>query len=646
MKFFDFSNKKTKAVAVTLSACLVCGTVGGVAYSANKPADSSSFLNTKATTAAGDKAQKDETVYVMTNADGTVQKVIVSDELKNATKAATLKDKSGLKDITNVKGSETFQQAADGTLTWDAQGNDIYYQGSSEKTAPVQVKVSYTLDGKQISADALKGKSGKVVIRYDYSVDKDVLKEQGAENVPFLAMTGFVFDNVSFSNITVSNGKLVDDGDRTVVMGFAFPGFKDTVKLTGDVAEIPEYVEVSADAKDFKLDSTMTYATCEFAKAVNTDELRNADDLTNALDQVTDAVARLTDGSSQLYNGLSVLLTKSGEMKNGLDTLDSGAIQLNMGAEQLSKGLTTLDANSANLKAGAYKVFTTLCTESQSQLNTALAAKGLGTVSLTPETYSANITSLLNTLSAGAYEQGQKAAEAQVRPKVEAAVREKAAATVTEKVVAGAVAQGMTQEQAEAFVRSDAGKASVKASLDQYMASDEGKQTVEAAVKQQLASDEVQNSVKQQVEAGLSSNADYASIKALKASLDEYAAFYSGINAYTAGVSSATSGAQQVAAGAKQVASGAGQLQNGGTTLVSGVSQLRDGAMQLSDGMNQFVSTIKSKLGSLSGSEVTSLLPRVTSMLDAAKNYNNYSGIADGTDGSVRFIIKTAAIGE
>ena len=82
MKFFDFSNKKTKAVAVTLSACLVCGTVGGVAYSANKPADSSSFLNTKATTAAGDKAQKDETVYVMTNADGTVQKVIVSDELK------------------------------------------------------------------------------------------------------------------------------------------------------------------------------------------------------------------------------------------------------------------------------------------------------------------------------------------------------------------------------------------------------------------------------------------------------------------------------------------------------------------------------------------------------------------------------------
>lgn len=645
MKFFDFSNKKTKAVAITLSACLVCGTVGGVAYSANKT-DSTSLLNTTASTAAGDKAQKDETVYVMTNADGTVQKVIVSDELKNANKATALKDKSSLKDITNVKGSETFQQAADGNLTWDAQGNDIYYQGTSEKTAPVQVKVTYTLDGKTVSADELKGKSGKVVIRYDYRVDKDVLKEQGAENVPFLAMTGFIFDNSNFSNITVSNGKLVDDGDRTVAMGFAFPGLKDTINLTDDIAEIPEYVEISADAKNFKLNSTMTYATCEFAEAVNTDKLKSADDLSNALDQVTDAVTRLTNGSSKLYDGLCTLLEKSGEMKNGLDTLDSGAVKLNSGAEQLSTGLTTLDTNSAALKSGAYKVFTTLCTEAQSQLNAALAAKGLGAVSLTPETYSANITNLLNTLSAGAYEQGQKAAEAQVRPKVESAVREKATAVVTEKVIAGAVAKGMTQEQAEAFAKTDAGQAYVKAGLDQYMASDEGKQTIEAAVKQQLASDEVQNSIKQQVEAGLNANADYASIKALKASLDEYAAFYSGINAYTAGVSSATSGAKQVAAGAQQVAAGAGKLQNGGEGLVSGVSQLRDGAMQLSDGMNQFVSAIKSKLGTLSGSEVTSILPRVTSMLDAAKSYNNYSGIAEGTEGSVRFIIKTASIGE
>lgn len=646
MKFLDFSNKKQKAVAITLSACLACGTVGGVAYSANKP-DNTSLLNTSDTTAAGDKAEKDETVYVMTNADGAVQKVIVSDELKNAAKADTLKDKSDLSDITNVKGSETFQKNADGSLSWNAQGNDIYYQGTSEKTAPVQVKVSYTLDGKAVSADEIAGKSGKIAIRYDYSLDKDVLKEQGAENVPFLAMTGFILENANFKNVTVSNGKLVDDGDRTVVMGFAFPGLRNTVNLGDEeLADVPEYVEVTADATDFKLSSTMTYATCEWAEAVNTDKLKNASDLSGALDQVSGAVTQLTNGSSKLYDGLSTLLQKSGEMKNGLDTLDAGAVKLNAGATQLSNGLTTLDANSANLKAGAYKVFTTLCTEAQTQLNTALAAKGLGSVSLTPETYSANITSLLNTLSAGAYAQGQAAAEPQVRAKVEAAVREKAAATAGEKVVAGAVAKGMTQEQAEAFAKTDAGQAYVKAGVEQYMASDEGKKTVEANVKEQLASDAVQAAIKEQVEAGLNSNADYASIKALKASLDQYAAFYSGIGAYTAGVSSATAGAKQVSAGAQQVAEGAGKLQNGGVSLVNGVSQLKDGAMQLSDGMNEFVSQIKSKLGSLSGSEVTSLLPRVTSMLENAKNYKNYSGIADDTDGSVRFIIKTAAIGE
>ena len=645
MKFLDFSNKKTKAVAITLSACLVCGTVGGVAWSANKT-DGTSLLKTSDSTAAGDKAEKDETVYVMTNADGGVQKVIVSDELKNATKAEALKDKSDLTNITNVKGTETYQKNADGTITWNAQGGDIYYQGTSEKTAPVQVKVSYTLDGKTVSADEIAGKSGKVVIRYDYSIDKDALKEQGAENVPFLAMTGLILENANFSNITVSNGKLVDDGDRTVVMGFAFPGLKDIVNLGDEVAEIPEYVEVSADATSFKLNSTMTYATCEWAKAVNTDKLKDADDLSGALDQVSSAVTQLTNGSSQLYEGLSTLLQKSGEMKTGLDTLDKGADSLSTGANQLSQGLTTLDANSANLKAGAYKVFTTLCTEAQTQLNTALAAKGLGSVSLTPETYSANMTTLLNSLSAGAYEQGQKAAEAQVRAKVEEAVRAKAMETATQKVIAAAEGQGMTQEQAEAFAKSDMGQSYAKSGVDEYMNSDEGKKTVEANVKEQLASAEVQSAVKQQVESALDSNADYASIKGVKASLDQYAAFYEGIGAYTAGVSSATSGAQKVANGAQQVASGAGKLQNGGVSLVNGVSQLKDGASQLSAGMNEFVGQIKEKLGSLSGSDVTSLLPRVTNMLESAKNYQNYSGIAAGTEGSVRFIIKTAAIGE
>ena len=644
MKILDFSNKKTRALAITLSACLVCGTVGGVAYSAEKPAGNT--VPVSADKAAGDRAEKDETVYAMAAADGAVQKVIVSDELKNTAKAAVLKDKSQLQNITNVKGSETFQQNADGTLAWDAQGNDICYQGSSEKTVPVQLKLSYTLDGKAVSADALKGRSGKVVIRCDYSLDRDVLKEQGAENVPFLAMTGLLLDNANFSNISVSNGKLLDDGDRTIVMGFAFPGLKESLNLGDDSAEIPESVEITADAKNFKLNSTMTCATCEWAKAVNTDKLQDADELSAALDQVSSAITQLTDGSSRLYEGLSTLLQKSGEMKSGLDSLDKGASSLSSGAGQLSNGLTTLDANSASLKAGAYKVFGTLCTEAQTQLNTALTAKGLGSVSLTPETYSATLTNLLNSLSAGAYEQGQKAAETQVRARVEEAVRAKALESATQKVAAAAEGKGMTQEQAEAYARSEAGQTYAKAGVEQYMASDEGKQTVEANVKEQLSSAEVQEAVKEQVESALSSNADYASIKGLKASLDQYAAFYAGINAYTAGVSSATSGAQQVAAGAQQVAAGAGKLQNGGVSLVSGVSQLREGAAQLSDGMNQFVSQMKAELGSLSGSEIKNLLPRVTEMLQSAKNYKNYSGIADGTDGSVRFIIKTAAIGE
>ena len=658
MKLLNFNNKTSKTLAVALSACVVCGAVGGVAYSANNNsiydaaledasaanALANSALNTingngsvtsesvSTTSGTTDKTTKDETVYVMTNAQGMVQKVIVSDELRNPTGAANLTDKSSLKDITNLKGSESFKQNSDGTITWDAQGDDIYYQGTTDKTLPIQVKVTYKLDGKEVSGEQLSGKSGKVVIRYDYSIDKSVMSAKGNTAVPFLTLTGMMLDNESFSNITVSNGKIIDDGDRSIVMGFALPGVKDALNLDGDSSDVPEYVEVTADAKNFSLGSTMTYASCDFANDIDTKKINSVDDLTGALGQVSTAVTKLTNGSSALYDGLCTLLQKSGEMSNGIGTLYSGATQL-------STGLTTLDSNSAALKSGAYQVFANLTSQAQTQLNAALTANGMSPVTLTPDNYSAVLGGLLDGFSGGAYTKAKAAAEAQIRPAVEAAVLEQVTAGVKETVKASVIEKGYTEEQAAMYLQSSEGIATINSYVEQKMASDEIKKTIESNIAAKLASTEVQTQINNAVSGGLSGNASYTAIKNLKASLDSYAAFYSGLNAYTAGVTSAASGA-------KQVAGGLSQLKTGGESLVSGVTQLRDGAMQLSDGMSEFCNQLSAKLGSLSGSEVAKVLPRISSMLDAAKDYNNYSGVADGTEGSVRFIIKTASIGE
>ncbi len=649
------TNKTAKTVAIALSVCLICGLTGGVASSANDTTYSSALKaaqdankaadtclatlkglsatdtdsNAATTaTAAATKASKDETVYVMTDSQGQVQKIVVSDQLKNPLGEASITDKSSLSDITNLKSNGNYTKNSNGTISWDAQANDIYYQGTSTQTLPLQVSVSYTLDGKTIAPADLAGKSGKVVIRYDYKEDTSAT---GNTSVPFIAMTGMLLKNDGFKNVTVSNGKIIDDGDKKVVVGFALPGLQDGLKL-GSTINIPDYVEITADATNFAIDSTLTYATCDFAQDIDTSKINNASDLTSALNQVTSAVTQLTNGSSQLYDGLCTLLDKSNEMTAGIGTLCTGATQL-------STGLSTLNSNSASLKTGAYQVFTTLTATAQTQLNASLKSNGLDAVTLTPETYSSVLTGLLDTFSKGAYSQAQTAAEAQVRTAVNAAVLAKVTDGVKAAVKAAAIAKGFNETQAEAYLQSSDGQATIASYVTAKMASADIKATIESNVKEQLASSDVQAKITAAVDSGLSGNAGYSAIKSLKTSLDSYSAFYTGLSAYTAGVSTAASGAAQVS-------SGLGQLKTGSASLVSGVTQLRDGAMQLSDGVKEFSSKLSSKLGSLSTSDLTNAIPRISTMLNAAKSYKNYSGIADGVDGSVKFVYKTASIGD
>lgn len=657
-------NKATKTIAIALSAALLCGisaaavsngnvydnalkaatTAGDAVKSAISSAakakaeasnaiellgGNSSSVKDSASSVQTDDINKDETVYVIANAQGGVQKVTVSDILKNTAGETSITDRSDLADITNLKGSEAYTKNSDGTITWDAQGNDIYYQGTTNKTLPVQLSLSYKLDGEELSADELAGKSGKIVIRFDYKNDPSVT---GGTTVPFLAITGLIFDNSNFSNISVSSGKIIDDGTRSVVVGFALPGFSDNLNLGSDESDIPGYVEITADAKNFALESTYTYISCDFAQDMNTDKIGNISELTSALNQATTAVTQLTDGTSTLYDGLCTLLEKSDQMNTGIGTLYSGATEL-------STGLATLDTNSATLKSGAYQVFASLTSNATTQLNAALTANGLPAVTLTPDNYSSVLGGLLDQFTSGAYSRAEAAAEVQIRPAVEAAVLQQVTDGVKATVKASLIEKGYTEDQADAHLAGSEGAATVSSYVSQKMASDEIKQTIESTIAAKIASEEVRSQLNTAVDSGLSENSSYSAIKSLKASLDAYAAFYLGLGTYTSGVSSA-------AAGAAEISGGLGQLEKGGESLVSGVAQLRDGAKQLSDGVKEFSSQVSLKLGSISKSDLNSVLPKINTMITAARNYNNYSGLADGEQGTVKFVIKTASIGD
>jgi len=371
-----------KILSAVLGAAVLCTGVGAASYSAGvanaNPAPVSTADADKTGSATGTSLSKDETVYVVAGADGSVEKVIVSDWIKNGEKSNTIEDQSELQNVTNVKGDETYTMNSDNMRVWDAQGNDIYYQGTTDKELPVKLSVQYMLNGKAISPEELAGKSGRVTIRFNYqNMQYEMVEIDGVQEkiyVPFVMLTGTILDNDHFSNITVSNGKLINDGDRTIVAGIAFPGMSDNLALSDSSFKIPDYIEISADVEDFSLETTLTLATNEVFSSIDLSDADSLDDLKDSLGKLDDAMDQLLDGSSQLYNGLSALLDKSGELISGIDQLadgakqlangssqlDTGASKLQVGAESLSGGLGTLVQNNDSLNAGAKQIFDTI----------------------------------------------------------------------------------------------------------------------------------------------------------------------------------------------------------------------------------------------------------------------------------------------
>ena len=675
-----------------LAAVLSCTVLLGAGVTAWALADQSKNEEQEPETAevsAPDKEtrnEKDETVYVLVGADGSVKKIIVSDWIKNTLGSASVADKTELSDIVNVKGDESYSVNGDNMKVWDAEGNDIYYQGNIEKELPVDLRVSYTLDGSPISVAELAGKSGKVTIRYDYqnnqysTVDIDGKPEK--IYVPFAMLTGMMLDNDVFTNVEVKNGKLINDGDHTIVAGIAFPGLQSNLNISENKFSVPSYVEITAEVKNFELANTVTVATNEIFNRVDTDKLNSVDELTDSLDELSDAMTKLLDGSSKLYDGLCTLLTKSDELIKGIDKLaegaaklkagagdlDKGAADLSDGAKALAEGLGKLDSNSAALNAGAKQVFNSLLDMANKQI----AEAGLTVPTLTIDNYAKVLDNVLASLQE---ENVRKEAEAVARQTVaekvneqkdviRAAVTKGVRETVKEKVLEN---QGMTKEQYEAAVKAgqipEETQAKIEAAVDARMQSAEMQKTVEAMtekkitqlIEENMQSEEVQQGI---AEALAKAKAGAASLTALKAQLDDYNTFYTGIGEYTEGVASAKDGADKLNAGSAALKNGTATLyvgmnelydgiltlKNGAPALVDGVTALRDGAMQLSDGLKEFNEKGVQKIIDAAEGDLGGLVTRVKATVDVSKAYTSFSGAADEMDGQVKFIYRTDSI--
>ncbi len=673
----------TKIIALCLCALLAVSGVAATAFALNADRDEAEKPEEPETVSTADNAgvSKDETVYVLAGADGTVQKIIVSDWLRNSLGNAAVSDRSELTNVENVKGDETYTMNGDGMRVWDAQGKDIYYQGNIEKELPVDLSVSYKLDGKPISADDLVGKSGRVTIRFDYQNKQYETVELGGKQekiyVPFAMLTGVLLDDDVFTNVEVTNGKLINDGSRAVVIGIAFPGLQENLGIAKDKLEIPDFVEITADASDFQLDMTVTLATNQVFNEFDSDSFDSGLDLSTSMQELTNAMDQLTAGAESL--------------KSGAESLDAGAAELQAGAAQLSEGLDTLASNNDTLNGGAKQVFDTLLATA----NTQLAAAGLDVPTLTVENYAQVLSGVIATLDEDAVtEQARSqvtaAVEAQrgvIEQQVTAAVQEEVAAVVTAAVreevtaqVTLAVRNMVAQQVIEAALHID--KASYDAAVSAGQIDQETQEKIEAAIDQQMQSEQILQQIQTQVEGQMATQSiqDTISVKtreqmrsepiaetiaeqtelqiqkivseqmasdevraqiaaageglqsivALKASLDSYNTFYLGLKSYTAGVADA--------------AAGAGTLKAGTDDLKDGTSQLSAGASELYDGVNEFYEEGIRKLVDAVDGDLNGLTTRLRATIDVSHRYKSFAGAGEDMDGQVKFIYRTDAV--
>lgn len=550
--------QKTKALALGLSLMLAAGCFCP-AYAGEK---------------SGKQVSKEETVYVMAENNGTANKIIVSEWLKNLGKKSLIKDHTELEKIENVKGEETFEDGS-----WNAQGRDIYYQGEISKELPVEMKIRYYLDGKKVSPKEIAGKSGSVRIRFDYTNNQ----KMGGVYVPFVLLTSMSLDNEKFTDVEVVNGKVINDGQKSMVVGYALPGLEKSLKLSNTDVNIPDYVEVTCKAEKFALDGTMTVATSSLLSDLNVGDINSIEDLNSAMDDLQSAAQQLQDGSIKLQSGADELSKGTGDLYQGTKTLKEKVAQLGAGLQSAGAGAAQLESGAGKLQAGAGKL------ES-------------GAESLK-----------------GGIQQVASGVDSAVGGLSQTIAGDKQVLAGLEQLQASAAQLGLNEQQQAALNQAIE---QLKAGLSQTIAGQEAVSSGLTGGKSGLS----------QLEAGAGSLVSGS--KELNAGLGTLSGGAKDLNT---GIAAACKGAGLLEAGAESLAQGAGKVNSGAGSLAAG-------ARDLSSGISQFKSEGIDKLVEVFDGDISKVKDRLNALQSAAEDYQSFAGKKAETKGSVKFIYKTDKI--
>lgn len=637
-------------------------------------------------------ASKSETVYSNLDSNGKAYKTIVSTQLTNEDKSDEITDISNLLNIENTNGDETFKKEGN-QIVWDSNGNNIYYKGESDKQLPVECKITYELNGEEISAEELKGKSGNVKIKINYTNnEKHIVSINGKQvtmYTPFIIVAGTKIDNAKNKNIQITNGKIVDNGESTLAVGIAMPGMQENIGISKSKIDIPEEIEISMETEDFETGNIIAVVA---VKGIDEDLTSDLNSMYSQINELANASNEILAGANQLKEGTSELVSGVDQLKDGTGAAYAGSKQIKDEVEESTKNLkndNTPAIDSKTLEAIKAQAMQSATLSDEQKAGIAAQAKAAATLS---DEQKAGIAAQAKT--------GAKLTDAQ---KAGIAAQAKTAAKLTDAQKAEIAAQAKLTDEQKAKITAQA-KAGAEFTETQKTAIIEQAQkkyteTLTEAEKQLILT-VAQNTAYQTATttalAVAESTAEATALKVAQSVAESTAAATALKVAQSVAESTAEATAQTVAqstatqtaettaltvaqstatqtAGATatqtatqvgnqakqkftnqvvsqmstlgtaldELTNGLANIDNGVSALSVGTNKLDSGALQLANGVKTFNEQGISKINNLVNGDLRNIASRVEKMNELANEYNNYAGIQNGMAGEVKFIMIT-----
>lgn len=648
----------------TLSAALVLSLV----------LSNSSFIEAK-------KISKQESVYVNAGADGTVSQITVADWLKGSADInGTIRDESDLSGITNVKGDETFTQNGK-SVEWAAKGKDIYYQGETSQELPVDLKITYKLDGTVMEPKDMLGRSGKVEIHVAYTNKSKQMKtidgKQTTLYTPFIMLTGMILPSEVFDKVEIDNGRVINDGSNQIVVGLGVPGLKESLDLEEDASEkIPDGFTVTADAKDFSMGNTFTYGSPNLFNELKLDEIEQLDDLEEKLDDLTDAAGKIVDGSEELSDNMDKFADKMGDLKSsvkefkkdGVDKLAKGIGKMAKGAPELAKGVNEYTSGVTSFASGAssYVDGAKKITDGCSNLYTKVKnlPNQISAFDTGLKTYTGSVDKLGTKENVTKLKSGAKSVSDGITTlNTNLAALEKSYET-TDTLIKGLKASGADETliaQMEAVLNGQ--KESIQKLKAATSAESELKQgagavsggvtTVMDGLRQLSAKSSELTGVTSQLNSSMPELVQ--GVKSLKEGGEALAKNNttlknSGRKLQKAGgklkksVTTVKKGVRSLNKGGKSLVKASGKLVTGVNKLTTASGELNRGSNKLSKGASEFNREGIEEINRIYEDDIKVFLDRLKAIRQVGKAYKSFSGVAGGMDGDVKFVIETEEI--